>query len=134
MNTVDPIADLLTRIRNAQKARKEVVSIPASKAKIAIVHLLKQEGFLRAYKCIRDGKQGVIKVALKYVGANGEQGAIRSISRWSKPSRRVYVRASEIPYVKNGYGIAVVSTSEGIMTCREARKRNNGGEVMCAVY
>lgn len=134
MNVVDPISDLLTRIRNGQQARKEVIAVPASKMKIAIVHLLKEEGFLRAYKCIRDGKQGIIKVALKYRGDKIEDGVIRELERKSKPSRRVYVSADKIPFVKNGFGIAVISTSQGVMTCRDARSKGIGGELLCSVY
>jgi small subunit ribosomal protein S8 len=134
MNVTDPIADLLTRIRNAQKAQKEVVSVPASKMKIAIVHLLKQEGLVRAYKCIRDGKQGIIKVALKYREDDITKGIINDLKRVSTPGRRVYVGAGEIPYVKNGYGIAILSTSRGVMTCREARQNHIGGEHICSVF
>lgn len=133
MNTTDPIADLLTRIRNAQLARHSVVSIPASKVKVAIVHLLKKEGFLKAYKCIRDNKQGVIKVAFK-TAESGSRNVITALKRESKPGRRVYVRSEKLPQVKNGFGIAVLSTSQGIMTCKEARKRNVGGEYLCSVY
>ncbi len=134
MNVVDPIADLLTRIRNGQKARKEVVGVPASKIKIAIVHLLKEEGFVRAYKCVRDGKQGMIKVALKYRGERIEDGVVRNIERASRPGKRVYVRAEKIPFIKSGFGIAILSTSQGVMTCREARKKGIGGELLCSVY
>lgn len=128
----DPIGDLLTRVRNGQKAGHDVVSVPASKLKIAITDLLKNEGFIRNYKCIRDKRQGVIKIALKY----DEQGvgAIRGIHRVSKPGCRVYVGAEKLPYVKNGYGVAVVSTSRGVITDRDARKNNLGGEFICAVY
>ncbi len=134
MNVTDPIADLLTRIRNAQQARKEVISVPASKVKIAITHLLKEEGFLRAYKCVRDGKQGIIKIGLKYRDERIEEGVIRFLDRKSKPGKRVYVKAERIPFIKNGFGIAILSTSEGVMTCREARKRRVGGEWLCSVY
>jgi small subunit ribosomal protein S8 len=134
MNVTDPIADLLTRIRNAQKAQKEVVSVPASKMKIAIVHLLKQEGLVRAYKCVRDEKQGMIKIALKYQEGTIPKGVISDLKRISTPGRRVYVEAEKIPYVKNGYGIAILSTSRGIMTCREARHHHIGGELLCSAY
>lgn len=132
MRPNDPIADLLTRIRNAQKANHEVVSIPASMVKIAVTHILKDEGFIKNYKCIRDRKQGVIKIALKY--AEDGKGAIRSISRVSTPSHRVYVGAEKIPYVKNGLGVAILSTPKGVMPDREARQLNLGGELMCSVY
>ena len=134
MNITDPIADLLTRIRNGQKAGFEVVSVPASKMKIAVTHLLKQEGFIRAYKCVRDDKQGLIKIALKYRSGAVQQGVIQSLKRESKPGCRRYVGAGTIPYVKNGFGVAILSTSQGVMTCREARKRNTGGEYLCSVY
>lgn len=132
MNSTDPIADLLTRIRNAQKARQDVLVVPASKTKIAIVHILKHEGFIKNYKCIRDRKQGVIKIAMKY--QEGGEGVITEMKRVSKPSRRVYCKAPEIPYVKNGFGIGILSTSNGVMTDRDARKLGVGGELMCSVY
>ena len=132
MRPTDPIADLLTRIRNAQKAGQEVVSIPASKMKIALTHILREEGLIRNYKCIRDRKQGVLKVALRYQ-ENGK-GAISEINRVSTPGRRVYVDAAHIPMVRNGFGIAVLSTSQGVMTDREARKLKIGGEYIFSAY
>lgn len=132
MNITDPIADLLTRIRNAQKAGHDVIEVPASKMKIAITHLLKQEGFINAYKCIRDNKQGLIKIALKY-NSDGE-GVINYLHRESKPGCRRYVGHGSIPYVKNGYGVGFLSTSQGVVTCREARKRKIGGEYLCTIY
>lgn len=134
MNISDPISDFLTRIRNAQIARHSVVSIPASKMKIAITHILKEEGFVKAYKCIRDGKQGVIKIALKYCDDAKSSPVIEAVARKSRPGCRVYVAADKIPYVKNGFGIGIMSTSKGIMTCRDARKAGVGGEVICSVY
>ena len=132
MNVNDPIADLLTRIRNAQQAGLDTVSIPASKIKIAIAHLLKEEGFIRNYKCIRDRKQGILKVALAY-GDEGK-GVILKINRWSTPGLRVYVGVDDIPDVKNGYGMAILSTPKGVMTDREARKLHVGGELLCSVF
>lgn len=132
MNITDPIADLLTRIRNGQKAKLEVVSVPASKMKIGIVHLLKEEGYIRAYKCIRDNKQGIIKVALKY-DDNGK-AVITTLKRVSRPSLRRYVTKSTIPFVKNGFGSAILSTSKGLMTDRQAREASLGGELICTVY
>jgi small subunit ribosomal protein S8 len=132
MQITDPIADLLTRIRNAQHAGHEVVTVPASKVKIGITHLLKEEGYIRAYKCVRDDRQGVIKIALKY-GDDGK-GAITSVDRVSSPSMRVYVDSDRIPYIKNGFGIGILSTSKGLMTDREARKQHVGGEYVCRVY
>ncbi|MBC61687.1 MAG: 30S ribosomal protein S8 [Zetaproteobacteria bacterium] len=132
MNITDPIADLLTRIRNGQKASKEVVEVPAGKIKIAIINILKQQGFIRAFKCIRDSKQGIVKIALKYDG--NKKGVINSIKRESKCGRRVYVDSRSLPKVKRGFGIAIMSTSQGIMTSQEAEKRSIGGEYMCSVY
>ena len=132
MNVTDPIADLLTRIRNAQKAGLEVVSVPASKVKIAITHLLKEEGYIRAYKCIRDEKQGILKIALKY--SEEGKGVITALDRKSKPSCRRYVTAETIPYVKNGFGLGILSTSKGLMTDRQAREMHVGGEFVCTVY
>ena len=132
MAVSDPIADLLTRIRNAQKARHEVVVVPASKVKIALVDILKNEGYVRAYKCIRDGKQGLIKVALKY--SEDFTPVINELKRVSKPGRRVYMRFDSLPYVKNGFGVGIFSTSKGIMTSKEARDKKIGGEYICSVY
>lgn len=132
MNVNDPIADLLTRIRNGQKAKLDVVVAPASKIKIAITHLLQQEGFVRAYKCIKDGKQGLIKIALNY--SEDGVGSIRGAQRVSKPGKRTYVQSHAIPFVKNGLGVTILSTSQGVMTCREARKRKIGGEHLCSIY
>ena len=131
MNVTDPIADLLTRIRNAQSAKQEVVSVPASKIKIAISHILKEEGFIRNYKCIRDNKQGILKMALKY--DHSGKGVIKEIKRVSKSSRRVFVGADEIPFIKNGFGTAIISTSKGVLTDRDARKQHVGGEIICSV-
>jgi small subunit ribosomal protein S8 len=132
MQVNDPIADLLTRLRNAQKAGHEIVNVPASKIKIAIAHILRDEGFVRNYKCIRDGKQGVLKIALAY-SEDGKPG-IRMIDRESTASRRLYMTADKLPFVKNGYGIGIFSTSQGIMTDREARKLKIGGEYICSVF
>ena len=122
MNT-DPIADLLTRIRNGQRACNAVVNVPASHLKIAIVHILKQEGFIKNYRCIRDGKQGLLKIALKY--RDPLHGVIREIKRLSRPGCRCYVGSKDIPLIKNGFGVVVLSTSQGIMTDREARRRGH---------
>lgn len=128
----DPIADMLTRIRNAQKAGHETVNIPASKIKISIAHILKTEGLIEGFRCVRDHKQGLIKLALKYdVDGNG---AISEIRRFSSPSRRHYVASDKIPFVKNGFGIGVLSTSKGVMTDRDARKMKVGGEYICSVF
>lgn len=132
MKITDPIADMLTRVRNAQSANHDVVVIPASKMKIAIAHILRDEGFIQNYKCIRDNKQGVLKIALKY--NDDGKGVIRSIKRMSKSSRRVYVSAEDIPYVKYGFGTGILSTSKGVMSDREARKQHIGGEYLCSVF
>lgn len=132
MRPVDPIADLLTRIRNAQMARHEVVSVPASMIKIAVTHILREEGFIKNYKCIRDRKQGVIKIALKYTEEG--KGVIRGLDRVSTPSHRVYVGVSKIPYVKNGLGCSILSTPKGVMSDRSARQNNLGGELICSVF
>ncbi len=131
MNT-DPIADFLTRIRNGQRACNEVVSMPASRIKIAIAHILRQEGFVKNYRCIRDGKQGLLKITLKY--RDPLNGVIREIKRISSPGCRRYVGSEDIPLIKNGFGIVVLSTSQGVMTDREARRRGTGGELLCSVY
>jgi small subunit ribosomal protein S8 len=132
MAVTDPIADMLTRIRNGQMAKKDVVQIPASKIKIGIAHVLKNEGFIRGYKCIRDNKQGILKVALNY-NATGD-GVIRKIQRMSSPGLRVYKRSDDLPYVKNGYGSGVYSTSRGLMTDHECRKSKVGGEYLLSVF
>ena len=132
MQVNDPISDMLTRIRNAQLARHEVVTVPASKMKIAVTHLLAEEGFIKAYKCIRDRKQGLIKIALKY--SDDGSGVIRIIRRVSTPGVRRYFGVDLLPYVRNGFGVGIISTSQGLMTDREARKRRIGGEYVCAVF
>lgn len=132
MKITDPISDFLTRIRNAQRAKKDIVIIPASKIKIAIAHLMKEEGFIKNYRCIKDNKQGILKIFLKY-NEHGE-GVIRSLQRVSKLSKRVYVRANKIPYVKNGLGVGIISTSKGIMTDNLARKLKIGGEYICSIF
>ena len=128
----DPIADMLTRIRNANLVYHESVDIPASNLKKELARILKQEGFIRDYRVIDDGKQGVVRIYLKY-GAN-KQRVISGLKRISKPGRRVYARRDEIPRVLGGLGVAVLSTSRGIMTDKEARKLGVGGEVICYVW
>lgn len=132
MNTTDPVADLLTNIRNGQGAKHDVIAIPASKLKIAIAHILREEGFIRNYKCVRDSKQGLLKIALKY--DQDGNGVIRELKRVSKSSRRVYKSTKELPFVKNGYGIGIFSTPKGVMTDRDARKLRVGGEYLCSVF
>jgi small subunit ribosomal protein S8 len=128
----DPIADMLTRIRNAGKAKFNSVDIPGSKLKTEMARVLKEEGYIRNYKFIKDSKQGVLRVYLRYDDKNAH--AIYTLTRVSKPSRRVYLRAGDIQPVYNGMGVAVLSTSKGLMTDRRARKENVGGELLCTVW
>lgn len=128
----DPIADLLTRIRNAGKAKFNSVDIPGSKLKIELAKVLKDEGFIRNYKFIKDKKQGILRIYLKYDA--GETHAIFGLERVSRPSRRVYAKSKEIKPVLNGTGIAILSTSKGIMTDKTARASNIGGEILCNVW
>lgn len=127
----DPIADMLTRIRNANQAKHPQVEMPASRLKLEILNVLKDEGYISEYERIEDGKQGVIKVTLKY---NNKDRAIKGLKRISKPGLRVYAKSEELPRVLNGLGIAVISTSKGVMTDREARRQNLGGEVIAYVW
>lgn len=128
----DPIADMLTRIRNGNSARHENVVVPASRMKKEIAKILLDEGFINGFSVEEDGKQGMMTVELKH-GPNGEK-VITGIKRISKPGLRVYVKAGEVPRVLGGLGIAIVSTSQGIMPDREARKNGIGGEVLCYVW
>lgn len=132
MVLTDPIADFLTRIRNANMAKHDSVEIPASNIKKSLAEILKQEGFIRDYEVTEDGKQGVIKITLKY-GPNGER-VISGLKRISKPGLRNYVSADNLPKVLNGLGIAIVSTSAGILTDKEAREKNVGGEIIAYVW
>ena len=132
MHITDPIADMLTRIRNATSAKHETVDIPASNMKKAIAQILLDEGYIASYKVIEDEKQGVIRVTLKY-GENKSQ-VITGLRRVSKPGLRIYSNVEDMPKVMKGLGIAIVSTSKGIMTDREARKQNVGGEVLAFVW
>lgn len=128
----DPIADLLTRIRNAQTAGHAEAVVPGSKIKFEITKLLAQYGYVESTQWLEEGYQGKIRVVLKYDDKN--EPIIRSLRRISKPSRRVYVGVGDIPEVLNGLGIAILSTSKGLMTDREARAGNVGGELLCSVY
>ncbi|ACY47753.1 30S ribosomal protein S8 [Rhodothermus marinus] len=128
----DPIADYLARLRNAQMARKVYVDVPASKLKRAITQILVDKGYVQRYLDIDDGKQGLLRIYLKY-DRNGNP-AIRELQRVSKPGRRQYVGADELPRVRNGLGIAIISTSQGVMTDKEARKLHIGGEVLAYVF
>jgi small subunit ribosomal protein S8 len=133
MITTDPIADFLTRIRNAIKARHRVVEIPASNIKKAITQVLYDKGFIQSYKFEEAVPQGVIKIALKYNPVT-KQSAIVELKRVSKPGLRKYAGTTDIPRVLNGLGIAIVSTSKGVMTDKEARSLKVGGEVLCYIY
>lgn len=132
MQITDSIADLLTRIRNANTAKHDTVDIPASKMKKAIVQILVEEGYVKSFQTIEDGKQGVIRVMLKY--GEGKNPIITGLRRISKPGLRIYSGSEDMPKVMKGLGIAVVSTSKGIMTDRKARQENVGGEVMAFVW
>ena len=132
MQITDPIADLLTRIRNASSAKHETVEVPASKMKKAIVEILFAEGYIKKYEVIDDERQGLIKIWLKYV--EGKKAVISGIKRVSKPGLRVYASKEDMPRVLKGLGIAIVSTSKGIMTDKQARRENIGGEVLAFVW
>ena len=131
MQISDVIGDMLTRIRNANNSKHETVDVPASNMKKAIADILVNEGYIKGYQVIEDGKQGVIRIALKYVG---KQKVITGIKRVSKPGLRVYANCADMPRVMNGLGIAIVSTSKGVMTDKAARKANIGGEVLAFVW
>jgi len=128
----DPIADMLTRIRNANLVRHESVELPASTVKKQIAEILKREGFIRDAEYVEDNKQGLIRIFLKY-GPNNER-VITGLKRISKPGLRVYSKSSEVPRVLGGLGIAIISTSKGIITDKEARQGKSGGEVLCYVW
>lgn len=132
MVMTDPIADLLTRIRNANIAYHETVDVPASKMKLSLVEILKAEGYIRDYVYIADNKQGIIRLQLKY-GPNKER-VFTGLKRISRPGLRVYARKDEVPRVLGGLGIAVLSTSRGLMTDKQARQAGVGGEVICYVW
>ncbi|MEO6832830.1 MAG: 30S ribosomal protein S8 [Chitinophagaceae bacterium] len=129
----DPIADFLTRIRNAQMARHRIVEIPASNVKKRMTEILYDKGYILKYKFEDDNKQGLIKIALKY-NAETKEPAIKSLERVSRPGLRQYAKPAEIKRVQNGLGVAIISTSKGVMTDKEARVQNVGGEVMCYIY
>ena len=132
MQITDPIADMLTRIRNAAAARHDSVDVPASKRKKSIAQILLDEGYIKNFQIVDDGTQGIIRIALKY-GAN-RQKAITGLKRVSKPGLRVYAGAQELPKVLRGLGIAIISTSKGVMTDKKARELNVGGEVLAFVW
>lgn len=132
MSMTDPISDFLTRIRNGIRARKQAVECPRSNIKLRVAEILRDEGFLQGVATVEDNKQGLIKLELRYDGRNGN--AITGMRRVSRPGQRAYVPAKSVPRVRNGLGIAILSTSQGVMTDREARNKGVGGEVLCEVW
>ena len=132
MQITDPVADMLTRIRNAGSARHDTVDIPASKMKKAIAEILLEEGYIKNFQIVDDGTQGIIRVTLKYNA--GREKAISGLRRVSKPGLRVYAGADELPRVLKGLGIAIISTSKGVMTDKQARKEHVGGEVLAFIW
>ena len=132
MNLTDPIADMLTRIRNAVAVRHGVVSIPGSNPKVALAQIMKDEGFIADYEILRDGIQRTLKLHLKYRGRN--EPSIAGLKRVSKPGLRKYVSAGDIPLILGGMGVTIISTSQGVMTGPEARRRGIGGEFLCYLW
>jgi len=132
MSMTDPIADMLTRIRNANQAQLERVDIPASRLKVELAKVLKAEGFIRGYKLVDDSKQGILRVYLKF--GPGNERVIQGIRRVSRPGLRIYRKTAQIPRVFSGMGVAILSTSQGLMTGKAARERSMGGEVLCYVW
>ena len=132
MQITDPVADMLTRIRNANSARHETVDVPASNLKKAIAQILLDEGYIKAYNVVDNGNQGVIHITLKYLGK--KQAALSGLRRVSKPGLRVYAGADELPRVLKGLGIAIVSTSQGVLPDKKARAKHIGGEVLAFVW
>lgn len=132
MGMTDPIADMLTRIRNASTAKIAKLEMPASNIKANIAKVLKDEGYIKGYKIVKDDKQGLLKITLKYDDRN--VSVIDGIQRVSKPGSRVYVRGDKVPKIINGYGTAILSTSKGLMVDREARKEKIGGEILCKIW
>jgi small subunit ribosomal protein S8 len=128
----DPIADMLTRIRNANMAKIEKVDIPSSRLKLEITKILKEEGFIKNYKVLKDKKQGIIRITLKYL--KGDERVITGLKRISRPSRRVYAGKDEIPVVMGGYGLAILSTPKGVLSDKTCRREGIGGEILCYVW
>jgi len=132
MSMTDPIADLLTRIRNANTAKLQKIDIASSNLKVSIANVLKNEGFIKNYKVIPDNKQGVLRIYLKFI--DEKEPVINEITRISKPGSRVYAKSDEIPRVKNGLGVAILSTSKGILTDKGATEAGVGGEILCTIW
>ena len=133
MGMTDPLADLVTRLRNGNKAKHEKVDVPASNLKVHVARILKDEGYVKNYKLIKGGKQGVLRIYLKYEGETKKQ-VIAGLRSLSTPGRRRYVGKDDIPMVMRGLGLSILSTSRGVLTDREARKLNVGGELLCSVW
>lgn len=134
MNVTDPIADMLTRIRNAGIAGHSQVAVPSSKLKLAVARILKEEGFIRDYRLVEQKPQAVIRIWLKYVGEKPRRHVITGLKRVSKPGCRIYVGKEEIPWVRSGLGIAILSTPKGVLTDRQSRRLGVGGEILCHVW
>ena len=132
MSMTDPIADFLARIKNGIRARKQVVECPRSNLKLRLAEILRDEGFIQGVTSAEDNKQGMLKLALRYDGRNSN--AVTGMRRVSRPGQRAYVPATKVPRVRNGLGIAILSTSKGVMTDKEARTQGVGGEVLCEVW
>ncbi|MGB9836811.1 MAG: 30S ribosomal protein S8 [Candidatus Saccharicenans sp.] len=132
MSLTDPIADMLTRIRNAIRAKKKEVNIPSSRLKVEIARILKEEGYIRNYKVIEDNKQGILSITLKYTDDN--QSAITGLRRISKPGCRIYCTKDNVPRVLDGLGVVIISTSKGILTGKQCEELGLGGEVLCEIW
>jgi small subunit ribosomal protein S8 len=132
MGMTDPVADMLTRVRNASGAKFAKVDIPSSKLKVQIAKIFKDEGYIKNFKVIKDNRQGILRIYLRYDEKN--RGVIQRLVRVSRPSRRVYAGHEAIPKTLNGLGISILSTSKGVLTDREARKQGVGGEIMCSLW
>jgi len=133
MGMTNPLADMLTRLRNANKARHEKVDVPASNLKVHVARILKDEGYLKNYKIIKDGKQGILRIYLRFEG-EAKRPVITGLRNISRPGLRRYVKKAEIPSVLRGLGLSILSTSKGILTDKEARRLNVGGELLCLVW
>jgi small subunit ribosomal protein S8 len=134
MSMTDPIADFLARIRNGIRARKQLIECPRSNIKLRLAEILRDEGFVQGVTASEDNKQGMLKLILRYDGRTGSGSAITGMRRVSRPGQRTYVPAKQVPRVRNGLGIAILSTSQGVMTDKEARTKGVGGEVLCEVW
>ena len=132
MAMTDPLADMLTRIRNAGLARLDKVEMPASKLKTKVAQIMQDEGYINGFRVIDDGKQGLLEIELKY--DSKRRMVINELGRLSRPGRRVYAKCDEIPRIRNGLGVCIVSTSQGVMTDKEARRRRVGGELLCQIW